>query len=1158
MAAGSDDHSVTGPPPTYPCPACGAHADLTGGCSGCGRPPDPEAAEVIRLDRLLAELAVREQRWRQAHAEVLAEAARVRADRDALAARVVAAAARPPGPAPDVPPPGAVPPGAPPPGAAAAPPETSTRTVQTLLFVIGGLLLGTGAIVFTAVAWTTFGVTGRAVILAAVTGLVLATPPVALRRGLRGTAETFAALGLLLVVLDGYAVWSVDLFGARGVPAATWTGLVCALSAGVALGYARGTGLSGPGYAALVLAQPVLPMLAVELHPDRAGWAYVWVGVAAVNLAVRWRVGATHRALRAVAWTLTGTALGLAAVLGLVELLRSTGPGRGALAGGAVLAAVAGLAGVAAVSGRPGWRGTAAAVAVPAVALVAGQVATLARPGYGLVAAAAATAAAAGLAVLSGRRWPGLRLGTLIGGLVATGSVGLAATAATLWRAAEVTAGWPFPPAGPYDWQLPVALVLLAAALVALVPAGWREFVAGGLALLALATPASLPVAWWVPAAVDLAVAAALGLVAVRARTRTAVVGAAATVGLVLHALLVGFATATATAGVLGAVVLLGTVLAADAHRLGPDAGPRRVVGRGALLVGLLAWPPAVAAAVLAAGAPEAWPPRAALASTAVLVAVVALVRRAAPSYLSTAAAAVHVTTPVAIVAGLLDPEPVVSVYAGGALLVLVATGWLRRPVHRLRWALARVPAALVVLAAAAAQLAVVLFGPYTWLADIWAGRPGGAGVTAGATWPDNPADPVGLALLAVAVALAGHALTGRWRTGLRAALLVAPAALLTGLAQLDVPWPAVPAVSLVLGVAALLAAAAVPGSVGPAVPGPAGRPGGGPAAVATGYGLVLAGAGLAGSLPMRWSTVVALGVALTVAAAIGAAGRPAGARVAGWLAAVVSAVTLAVAATLAADLPLRTAAWWVLLAAAVALGLSGRLRPRRAEAAAVEGAANGAAVVALLLAAGAAGSAAGSAGSAGQAAVVAALWGVGLGLRALWPGLARAGRTGRAVAAAGAELLAWWLLLADRDVVTVEAYTLPAAGVAAVVGWLVLRTRPEVGSWVALGPALLAAFLPSLFVALADPVPLRRLLLGAGAVAVVVVGAQRRWRAPVLLGGGVALVVALRELVLVWQRVPSWIPLTVAGLLLVTLAATYERRRRDLTRLRQAVDRMR
>jgi hypothetical protein len=442
--------------------------------------------------------------------------------------------------------------------------------------------------------------------------------------------------------------------------------------------------------------------------------------------------------------------------------------------------------------------------------------------------------------------------------------------------------------------------------------------------------------------------------------------------------------------------------------------------------------------------------------------------------------------------------------------------------------------------------------------------------VTAGATWPDNAADPVGLALLAVAVALAGHALTGRWRTGLRAALLVAPAALLTGLAQLDVPWPAVPAVSLVLGVAALLAAAAVPGSVvlgpaepgsamlGPAVPGPAGRPGGGPAAVATGYGLVLAGAGLAGSLPMRWSTVVALGVALTVAAAIGAAGRPAGARVAGWLAAVVSAVTLAVAATLAADLPLRTAAWWVLLAAAVALGLSGRLRPRRAEAAAVEGAANGAAVVALLLAAGAAGSAAGSAGSAGQAAVVAALWGVGLGLRALWPGLARAGRTGRAVAAAGAELLAWWLLLADRDVVTVEAYTLPAAGVAAVVGWLVLRTRPEVGSWVALGPALLAAFLPSLFVALADPVPLRRLLLGAGAVAVVVVGAQRRWRAPVLLGGGVALVVALRELVLVWQRVPSWIPLTVAGLLLVTLAATYERRRRDLTRLRQAVDRMR
>ena len=33
------------------------------------------------------------------------------------------------------------------------------------------------------------------------------------RRSLTATAETFAAVGLLLVLLDGYAAWSVNLFG---------------------------------------------------------------------------------------------------------------------------------------------------------------------------------------------------------------------------------------------------------------------------------------------------------------------------------------------------------------------------------------------------------------------------------------------------------------------------------------------------------------------------------------------------------------------------------------------------------------------------------------------------------------------------------------------------------------------------------------------------------------------------------------------------------------------------------------------------------------------------------------------------------------------------------------------------------------------------------
>jgi uncharacterized membrane protein len=70
-------------------------------------------------------------------------------------------------------------------------------------------------------------------------------------------------------------------------------------------------------------------------------------------------------------------------------------------------------------------------------------------------------------------------------------------------------------------------------------------------------------------------------------------------------------------------------------------------------------------------------------------------------------------------------------------------------------------------------------------------------------------------------------------------------------------------------------------------------------------------------------------------------------------------------------------------------------------------------------------------------------------------------------------------------------------------------------------------------------------------------IGGERRNQAGVVAGGVVLAVVALHELALVWQLLPTWIPLTAAGLLLVWLAVTYERRRRDLARMRAAVSRM-
>src|SRR5688572_3625652 len=76
----------------YPCPVCGANADLTGPCPGCGRAPDPRAADVVRLDARLATLAEETERARLAYTAAIGRLNGVRAERNALAAQVRARA----------------------------------------------------------------------------------------------------------------------------------------------------------------------------------------------------------------------------------------------------------------------------------------------------------------------------------------------------------------------------------------------------------------------------------------------------------------------------------------------------------------------------------------------------------------------------------------------------------------------------------------------------------------------------------------------------------------------------------------------------------------------------------------------------------------------------------------------------------------------------------------------------------------------------------------------------------------------------------------------------------------------------------------------------------------------------------------------------------
>ena len=311
--------------------------------------------------------------------------------------------------------------------------------------------------------------------------------------------------------------------------------------------------------------------------------------------------------------------------------------------------------------------------------------------------------------------------------------------------------------------------------------------------------------------------------------------------------------------------------------------------------------------------------------------------------------------------------------------------------------------------------------------------------------------------------------------------------------------------------------------------------------------GLVVAGSGLAGLTATKISTLCALAVAFLVAALVGAGGRPGLIRVGGMFGAV-AAANLFVDATIRAGGFGFDAVWIGTLAvSAVVSGaapLARHWERHRIEVVTLDIAAHAGAFVALILS-----------GSLWHAATCAVVWGLLVALRSLWPEVSVDAR--RLLIAAGLllEALAWWLMAAEWRVHLIDAYTLPAAAVALVAGWLAARSRPELGSWATYGTALVAAFLPSVVPALGpNPSAIRQLAVGVAAIAVAVIGGQFRLRAPVIVGGVTALALALRDLAYVWQSLPAWIPLSAAGLLVIAFAITYERRRRDWLRMRSAL----
>ncbi|MER5872019.1 hypothetical protein [Streptomyces sp. NPDC002044] len=230
--------------------------------------------------------------------------------------------------------------------------DASAPSAQNVLLVLGAVLLAVAALAFTLVSWGSLGIGGRSAVLAVVTAAALAAPVLLLRRGLRSTAESVAALGLLLTVLDAYALYAVAAADLDGTAyAAGAAASLAALWAGYGSALARGgpPGLRLPVPAAVLAAQLPLPLavLAADGGPVAVGWALLATAAADVAPALWARTDAAGtRVLPAV----------LAAVLGAGALLLGTAVSWSAASPGGAVAPAALLLAGAALGVAAAWR----------------------------------------------------------------------------------------------------------------------------------------------------------------------------------------------------------------------------------------------------------------------------------------------------------------------------------------------------------------------------------------------------------------------------------------------------------------------------------------------------------------------------------------------------------------------------------------------------------------------------------------------------------------------------------------------------------------------------------------------------------------------------------------------------------------------------------
>ncbi len=690
----------------------------------------------------------------------------------------------------------------------------------------------------------------------------------------------------------------------------------------------------------------------------------------------------------------------------------------------------------------------------------------------------------------------GVLIGLLAGWMALRGGLGVLATPGPIWNGD--LSGWPAAPTGGTTWQGPIALVLLAIAAGILLPPPWRYDVAGVAVVLAtIGAPAAFDLAWWSPVLIGGMVATIFGMAAVATIDPRAALSRITVAGVVaLHAAGAGLVRPWTTALALGSIVLIGAVVAALARNLAePLVEDIEAEGM----------PPHLAQ-IGGAGV------GAALLALPGATAALAVEFGHAPQVVLTAGLAAS-SLGLAAVAAARRQVPRRADRPGPGLHRTSADRGPRRPAPHRRPDLAGATSGPARPAAGSGQSDPCAH-------RVAAHRDGGPGRDRVQRWPPVPGRAGG------AARRRRHPAHRPDRAGRRladehlSALAVFTISML-GLAL--TPPPALVERARSLRLARVLVFL---------------------------IGLAAGGAGLAGSLATRELTLFTLGGAVGVGLVAALYGLTSRARLLGWLFASLMAQLFVLTAGLVAGLAPVWSAFGVLAVGAALQVFSATLprlrRPEaRREAATVEWSGHAAALIALALAF----------DSPRHIAALLAAWGAVLGLAATRPGRRPAERRILFWAVVLCEITAWWILMRVAEVALPEAYTLPFAALALLVGVLELRQRTDLSSWVAYGPALLAAFVPTLAIVLAtDSSTMRQVLLLLGAVAVLVFGSMTQQQAPVIVGAVVTAIAAVHALF----SLGPWLALIPVGFLLLILGASNERRRRAQERLQTALRGMR